>query len=483
MARILATPVPTILATNPSAGHAAHANLAPKCTKTHLDSQWQLHMAPRTAGSGRSHTHHGLLFCTLSAGPSLALTAHPMPENDSPSIVSPSSPPHAPQHEPALATAPSRFVYWLRNFLPAPVGTNATEGLRMAVGACIGLLVTALISRWWGSHEHASWMLASVGASAALVFGMPASPLAQPWPVLTGSVLCLLAGSLCVTWVPDEAVALALAVGLSVAVMVPLRCFHPPAIGLATFVVLEHGQGLDLLVFPLIFNILVLLACAVVYNRITGRAYPHPQRSLARNVPAGGQFTTSDLDAALTHYNQVLDISRADLEGLLHLAGRAAFQRTLGDLRCADVMSKPVFAVEQGVALKDAWTLMRNEQVKAIPVVDAQHQVVGIVSHADFMRNANLDTHEGLGQRLKSLVMGKARSKTPQTVDDLMAHPVQTVQTLQHVIELVPLFSAGGHHHLPVVDPDNRLVGIITQTDLIRVLATTVAPEPSRGPA
>lgn len=41
-------------------------------------------------------------------------------------------------------------------------------------------------------------------------------------------------------------------------------------------------------------------------------------------------------------------------------------------------------------------------------------------------------------------------------------------------MDLVPLFSHGGHHHIPIVDADDRLVGVITQTDLVRTLALAV---------
>mgnify|MGYP000491065890 CR=1 FL=1 len=40
----------------------------------------------------------------------------------------------------------------------------------------------------------------------------------------------------------------------------------------------------------------------------------------------------------------------------------------------------------------------------------------------------------------------------------------------RHVIELVPLFSEGGHHHIPIINDDKRLVGIITVSDLVRAL-------------
>lgn len=366
-----------------------------------------------------------------------------------------------------------RLVRWLGHFWPAPLGIDGRERLRFIAGAVFGVLLTAVLSRWWaGAAGSGPWMVASLGASAVLVFGMPSSPLAQPWPVLGGSTLSALVGAICSSAIPDMALAGAVAVGLSVALMVPLRCLHPPGGAMALYVVLTAGDGWHLAAFPILFNVVVLVGTAVVYNSLTGRRYPHPQRVEAGGDVANGAFTASDVDAALAHYNQVLDVSRADLEGLLHLAGRAAFQRTLGEVRCADIMSRPPFAVEAGVSLKQAWELMRSKQIKALPVVDGQNQVIGIVTVADFMRLANLDTHEGLGQRLRSLVMG--RGSQPKDVGQIMTHPVQVAHTSQHAMDLVPLFSQGGHHHIPIVDSQERLAGVITQTDLVRTLASAV---------
>lgn len=362
---------------------------------------------------------------------------------------------------------------WLRHFWPAPLGIDGRERLRFIAGAVVGVLLTAWLSRWWaGGSGSGPWMVASLGASAVLVFGMPSSPLAQPWPVLGGSTLSALVGGLCAALIPDPVWAGAVAVGLAIALMVPLRCLHPPGGAMALYVVLTTGDGWHLAAFPILFNVVVLLVTAVAYNGLTGRRYPHPQRMVARTDVAQGAFTASDVDAALAHYNQVLDVSRADLEGLLHLAGRAAFQRTLGEVRCSDIMSRPPLAVEAGISLKEAWALMRAEQIKALPVVDAQRLVVGIVTVADFMRLANLDVHEGLGQRLRTLVMG--RSGQPQHVGEIMSHPVQVARVAQHAMDLVPLFSQGGHHHIPIVDADDCLVGVITQTDLVRTLALAV---------
>ena len=369
----------------------------------------------------------------------------------------------------------SRWGLWLRNFLPGSVRIGYREAIRMAIGVALGLLVTGWLSRWWGSAGNTMWMVSSLGASAVLLFGMPASPLAQPWPVLGGTILSAVVGALAQAWIGDVAIACAVAVGVSILLMVPLRCMHPPGAGFAAYVVLEHINGAALIAFPIFFNVAVLLVCAVIYNTLTGKRYPHPQHSLRKGFAADGQglFAAQDLDVALKHYNQLLDVSRADLEGLLHMAGRSAFNRHFGNLRCADIMSQPVFAVEPGVPQKEAWALMRQEQVKALPVVNAEGTVVGMVSQADFVEQAALDSPEGLAQRLRHLVVGRSFSKIK--VQELMnAHP-EMVRSDCLLVDLVPMFSRGRCHHLPVVDAQKKLVGMVTQTDLIRALSVAIS--------
>ena len=97
-----------------------------------------------------------------------------------------------------------RLVQWLRHFWPAPLGIDGRERLRFIAGAMVGVLLTAWLSRWWaGGGGSGPWMVASLGASAVLVFGMPSSPLAQPWPVLGGSTLSAVVGGLCSALIPD----------------------------------------------------------------------------------------------------------------------------------------------------------------------------------------------------------------------------------------------------------------------------------------
>jgi CBS domain-containing membrane protein len=103
--------------------------------------------------------------------------------------------------------------------------------------------------------------------------------------------------------------------------------------------------------------------------------------------------------------------------------------------------------------------------VKALPVADAQGRVVGIVTRADLARDASASPLGALLRRPARWFAGNDGS--PRLVGALMATDVCTVSSARPIAELVPLFANYGHHHIPVVDPHERLVGMITQADLI----------------
>jgi CBS domain-containing membrane protein len=126
------------------------------------------------------------------------------------------------------ASLPDRVLALLNALRPAPQAINARERLRVVLGACLGLLLAGLLSQLtMGSGQP--WLVAPLGASAVLVFGVPASPLAQPWAVVGGNALSALVGIACMNWLPlPPLAAAAIAVALAIGVMFTLRCLHPP---------------------------------------------------------------------------------------------------------------------------------------------------------------------------------------------------------------------------------------------------------------
>lgn len=374
---------------------------------------------------------------------------------------------------------------WLRRFSPEPIVVNRTERLRACLGALVGILLTGLLTYIiLGDSSSVPLLVAPIGASAVLLFAVPSSPLAQPWSIVGGNMIAAIIGVTCALWVQNLMLAAALAVSISIGAMFALRCLHPPSGAVALTAVLGgsaiHAQGYHFVLFPIGINSLLLLLVAVVFNNMTRRPYPHATKPrivdshLTTDVPPGQRFgfTTDDLNDVLKEYNQVLDVSREDLQSLLEQTEMHAYRRRLGEITCEDIMSRDVIKVEFGTTLEEAWALLRKHDIKALPVVDRVNRVIGIVTQIDFMKHANLEVYEGFASKLKRFIQRTTtiNSDKPEVAGQIMTPTVITANTDMHIIGLIPLMSQHGLHHIPIINEDRRLVGIVTQTDLVAAL-------------
>jgi CBS domain-containing membrane protein len=382
--------------------------------------------------------------------------------------------PTYPRFAQALAGAAPTWRDWLRSFLPAPVAVDSRERARVILGAFAGILLATAITRFvTGTPAMTAWILAPLGASAVLVFAAPASPLAQPWSVLGGNTISCLIGLACAFWIPAEMAAGAIAVALAIAAMFTLRCLHPPGGAMALSVVLVHSSHGHFAIGIALLNSILLIAAGLAYNTLTGRRYPHVQiHPPASGIGMGVRFKTEDLDAVLAKYNQVLDVSRDDLEALLMGAELEGYRRRMGEIRCKDVMSRNVVSVEFGSTLQEAWDAMKKYRIKALPVVDRAHRIIGIITMVDFLRNASTDGHRSFSAALRNFILpdGLVQSEKPDVVGQIMTRHTTVVGQDRHAVDLMPIFTETGHHHIPIVDEQDRMVGIITQSDFMRFL-------------
>jgi CBS domain-containing membrane protein len=375
---------------------------------------------------------------------------------------------------------------WWRAFRPARTRINTRERLRLVAGSLLGIFLTGLLCHLAGwVVPGLPWLVAPLGASAVLVFAVPASPMAQPWPVVGGNTLSALAGIAGVHGVHllgSPELAAALAVATAIALMLALRCLHPPGGATALMMVLGGISSPVFAFYPVMLNSVLLVAVGILYNNATRRAYPHTQLPLS-GLPgaapsAEDRQLDADLDAVLARYNQVLDVSRDDLKALLAETRLRAYDRKLAEVRCEDIMSRDLVTVEFGTPLEEAWALLRERRIKALPVVDRGFRIAGIITVADFMRAADLDLYDGFDAKLRQLVRStrSVYSEKPEVVGQIMTRNVRVAGRQRRLVELVPLFGSTGHHHIPIIGEGERLVGIITQSDLVAALGRAADP-------
>lgn len=218
-------------------------------------------------------------------------------------------------------------------FTPLLAGASLRDRVIASFGALAGIGIAGWICATLFPVSM-PWLIAPIGASAVLLFAVPASPLAQPWSIVGGNFLSAVFGVVVAQAVSEPALAAALAVSTAILVMSLLRCLHPPGGAAALSAVLGWqgfaGHAADYLV-PVLLNSLILVAIGMFFHRFSGHSYPHRARPVDGKTvtPEPVGLLMDDIDGALADLGETFDISREDLALLLtraevHAAARLA---------------------------------------------------------------------------------------------------------------------------------------------------------------
>jgi CBS domain-containing protein len=135
-----------------------------------------------------------------------------------------------------------------------------------------------------------------------------------------------------------------------------------------------------------------------------------------------------------------------------------------------DVMTKTVVAVSQDFPFKEIVRRMEEYRVSAVPVIDGNGRLVGIVSEADLLFKEEFDTP---AEREPRLFERKARrlerSKASVLVaSQLMTTPVVIIEPDASIARAARLMDQKGVKRLPVLDEGGRIVGIVSRSDLLK---------------
>ncbi len=353
--------------------------------------------------------------------------------------------------------SPGRGRPW-RLFVPILAGATLRERLVASVGALAGIALTGLVSTLL-FPDAAAWPLivGPIGASAVLIFAVPASPLAQPWPIIGGNTISALVGVTVALLVHEPVLAIGLAVSLAIVVMSLTRSLHPPGGATALIAVIGGpsvaAAGYSFALMPVAVNSVLLVILGLAFHGLTRRSYPHRPASAAANLhqtsdpPSATRvgFRAEDIDAALGALNETFDIDRGDLDRLLRQVELQALVRGNADLRCDAIMSRDVVSVGIDAAPGEARALLLDHNIRTLPVLDADGLLAGTVGLRELSSDAG---------RVGNLVS-----------------PAATASPVEPALGLLPALTDGRAHAVVVVDAGRRVLGMITQTDLLAAVA------------
>jgi CBS-domain-containing membrane protein len=124
-------------------------------------------------------------------------------------------------------------------------------------------------------------------------------------------------------------------------------------------------------------------------------------------------------------------------------------------MNVVDLMTTEVIAVSRDTGLREAARLMFRNRVSGLPVTEPDGTLIGIITEADFLR-LEVERQEG------------ARDQVA-TVGEVMSIGVVTIRPEMEIYEAAKIMAVQEVKRLPVVDDDNRLLGVISRADIVSI--------------
>lgn len=358
-------------------------------------------------------------------------------------------------------------------FIPPAGNLTFKNGFISVIASFLCVLAVAIFTAYFSVNSPV--LLASMGASVVILVFAPLSPFAQPWSFVVGQLISAFVGMACASTVTPFWLASSLAVSISILAMLFLRCLHPPGAATALVPVIGGASIIELgykfILTPVLINVFVMLIMVMIVNRfVLKRDYPQLFKPI---IPVNeNRLSQQDVQQALKKGGEFIDVNVNQLYELLLSAEQQKSERLHGEITCGDIMTKGILTVEYGDEVEMVWQKMHHEKLKAIPVIDKANRIIGIVTWADFFKFVEMSPYISFQEKFLAFIRRTPDVTTnkPEVVGHLMNKQVVVLSETAPITDLIYLFSSQKHPQIPIVNDENRLVGMVFQTDLLSAL-------------
>jgi len=135
---------------------------------------------------------------------------------------------------------------------------------------------------------------------------------------------------------------------------------------------------------------------------------------------------------------------------------------TTDDIFVGRLMSTPVETVHPDTLVEDAADRILNNEIGSLVVVDDDNALLGILTTTDFVD-----------------IVAKSKPKAETTVERYMSTDVTTAAAGDSIHDVADQMVEHGFHHMPVVDDEEGVIGMITTTDMAAYLSNAEVPAPA----
>ena len=192
---------------------------------------------------------------------------------------------------------------------------------------------------------------------------------------------------------------------------------------------------------------------------------------------ANCQISDEDLRAALKEMKTYMDITEDDLKKIYTMALRHAEQRVARRIFVRDVMTQNVIKVREDADINEVATLLSENRISGLPVVDIQDRVIGMITEADVLAMVGMKKGHTFKDVIRHLLgeplSGAKRSKR---LRDVMTKPAITAGPEADIREIALTLDDKRIKRLPVVDEQGKLIGVISRADIVRAIGKNDTP-------
>ena len=155
-------------------------------------------------------------------------------------------------------------------------------------------------------------------------------------------------------------------------------------------------------------------------------------------------------------------------------------------MKASDIMTSPAYTIRDQDTVGDAARIMADKGIGTLPVVNEQDRIVGILSHTDFFLSPV--RYPGAGGHLFDLLGSYVSPDTIEEVSKSVGERLVKEVMNSEVTTVNPDTSLAdaGHHFLNekqsclLVTEDEKLVGMVTSTDFVRMCLKLLDEEPGK---
>ena len=193
----------------------------------------------------------------------------------------------------------------------------------------------------------------------------------------------------------------------------------------------------------------------------------------------GMEIKEEDILEAMRAIPGYLDITPGDFKEVYRLAFQHALERLSRAVTAAEIMTTDVVAVRPDTPVAEVAAAMGRRGVSGVPVVDAGHKVVGVISEKDFLSRMGVVEPRNFMRLVADCLMTKGCVALPIKValaGDLMSSPAVTVAPDTPVKDIAMLLTQKSINRVAVTDPAGRLLGLVSRGDIVKATMGRVAP-------